>query len=274
MDVASFAWRFFVLAVCLTALGGSMHAAAQERGASPRARSTRPVQDDVDPGEVDETLDESRRSQRGDVRPSGVRRASFEEPAPASEPVAEKNAPDTLPSSPAVLLSPRRDEPALPLAKPGGKQATRKSGGVSSLVTTLASLVLVLALFMGVAWLLRRGLPKSATDLPKEVVEVLGRAPLPGKQQMHLIRCGNKLLLVWSTAHGVETLTEITDPVEVDRLTSACREARPDSAAASFRQVFQQMAKEPVRGFLEPGLKATSVVGRASNSPHLEGDRA
>ena len=66
---------------------------------------------------------------------------------------------------------------------------------------------------------------KSATLLPTEVVEVLGRAPLAGRQQMHLLRCGNKLLLVSVTPTGAETLTEVTDPVEVDRLSGLCRQA-------------------------------------------------
>jgi hypothetical protein len=43
----------------------------------------------------------------------------------------------------------------------------------------------------------------------------------------------------------VETLTEITDPLEVDRLAGLCQQTRPDSATTMFRQVFEQLAETP-----------------------------
>jgi hypothetical protein len=58
---------------------------------------------------------------------------------------------------------------------------------------------------------------------------------------MHLLRCGNKLLLVSVTPAGAETLTEVTDPLEVDRLAGLCRQAHAQSATVAFRQVFQQL---------------------------------
>ena len=54
-----------------------------------------------------------------------------------------------------------------------------------------------------------------------------GRAPLAGRQHVHLLRCGSKLLLVSVTPGGAETLTEVTDPAEVDRLAGLCRQAHP-----------------------------------------------
>ena len=47
---------------------------------------------------------------------------------------------------------------------------------------------------------------------------------------------------------GVETLTEITEPEEVDRLAGICRQAHPDSTTAAFRQVFQQFAGQRTEG--------------------------
>jgi flagellar biogenesis protein FliO len=112
-----------------------------------------------------------------------------------------------------------------------------------SLFTLGTSLAIVLGLFLTAAWLLRKTGAVQVTLLPKEVLEVLGRAPLAARQQVHLLRCGKKLLLVSVTAAGVETLTEITDPPEVDRLAGLCQQARPDSASKVFRQVFQQFAQ-------------------------------
>ncbi|MGE0606135.1 MAG: FliO/MopB family protein [Pirellulales bacterium] len=251
---ATYIWRLILVAACWAAAIASAQVAAQERSAPVRPR-------------IGRSSDES-----------NVRPANFEARVPVADEARgddpSKALPQTSHSSTGVTLSPRRTEPALPLARPGSKSANRAPGGISAFATTLASLMLVLALFMGAAWVLRRGLPKGASALPSEVVEVLGRSPLPGKQQMHLIRCGNKLLLVWSTVHGVQTLTEITDPVEVDRLSSACREAQPGSASSAFRQVFQQLSKEPVQGFLEPGVTRPVAAGRGMSASHREDDHA
>jgi flagellar biogenesis protein FliO len=124
-----------------------------------------------------------------------------------------------------------------------------------SLVTMTGSLIFVLGLFLVVAWTMRRATPGLGMLLPKEVVEVLGRAPLAGRQQLHLLRCGRKLLLVSAGSAGVETLTEITEPLEVDRLAGLCHQARPDSTTAMFRQVFQQFAHVP-RAVARPGVAA------------------
>lgn len=128
----------------------------------------------------------------------------------------------------------------------------RAVGAASSIISGMASLLVVLGLFFGVAWALRRGMPPGPTALPSEAVEVLGRTTLAGRQHAHLIRCGNKVLLVYLAQGIAETLTEITDPLEVDRLTGLCRQSHPQSATKSFRQVLQQFGREKAApGFLE-----------------------
>jgi flagellar protein FliO/FliZ len=126
----------------------------------------------------------------------------------------------------------------------GEKPRDRNLKPGSGLAAGRASLAIVLGLFLAAAWAVRRGLPMGSARLPTEAVEVLGRTPLAGRQFAHLIRCGNKLLLVHLAPGCAETLTEITDPVEVDRLAGLCRQAHPQSSTSSFRQVFQQWGKK------------------------------
>lgn len=114
-----------------------------------------------------------------------------------------------------------------------------------ALVTVVSSLAVVLAVFFAFVWLTRSAAPRGMAPLSKEVVESLGRAPLLGRQQMQLIRVGNKLILLSVTATGADTLTEITDPVEVDRLSGLCRQAQSGSISDSFRQVLAQASAEP-----------------------------
>ncbi len=132
-------------------------------------------------------------------------------------------------------------------------QTSETPGGMSSLITIVGSLAVVIGLFLIVAFLMRRATPTANSPLPDEVVEVLGRAPLANRQQVHLLRCGTKLLLVCVTPNGTETLTEITDPAEVDRVAALCRRSSSGSATSNFRQVFEQLswdnrAAEPTGG--------------------------
>jgi flagellar protein FliO/FliZ len=158
--------------------------------------------------------------------------------ASAFEPVADESKP--------ARLAPAKSEKTLTLSPPSDASRPQRSpGSTQSLVTLGGSLAIVVGLFLLVAWVMKRGMPKSASLLPREALEVLGRAPLAGKHQVHLLRCGNKMLLVSVTAAGVETLTEITDPVEVDRLSGLCQQSRRGSSTKAFQQVLSQFEQEP-----------------------------
>ena len=165
----------------------------------------------------------------------------------------------------------------MPLAPPGragqqGKDAAKAKPGldVSSLITVGSSLAVVLGLFFVVAWVIRRTAPGNCPVLPNEVFEVLGRAPLAARQQAHLVRLGAKLVLLSISPGGVEALSEVTDPDEVNRLAGLCQRARPDSTTTAFRQVFQRFTKEhpadrpleAARDGLYRGTKGTSGGAR------------
>jgi flagellar protein FliO/FliZ len=177
--------------------------------------------------------------------PSEVERATY-----AAEPTQQAKLGDRKNAAPREL--PASKTKAIPLRPRGmGRGAdtaeskqTRPVTLTSSLWTGLAALGVVLGLFFVAAWALRRGMPAAPGRLPSEVVEVLGRTPLAARQYAHLIRCGNKLLLVHLAPGTAETLTEITDPAEVDRIAGLCRQSHPQSATATFRHVFQQFARE------------------------------
>jgi len=158
------------------------------------------------------------------------------EPASGSSALLESVSPDGGPRIP--LVTQERSNEAAGARTPG------RPNGLSPLITVSGSLGVVLGLFLLVAWMMQRAVPGGSVLLPKEVVEVLGRATLAGRGQVHLLRCGSKLLLVCVSPTGIETLTEITDPDEVNRLAGLCGQGRPGSTTAAFRQVFQQFAQE------------------------------
>jgi len=117
----------------------------------------------------------------------------------------------------------------------------RAASGRSPTWTIVSSLTIVVGIFLVMVWGTRRHLPQSATPLPDEVVRVLGRAPLAHRQTMQLVRIGNKLVLLCVTPQGAETLAEITDLADVERLTANCDPSCPDSMSAAFRQVLAQV---------------------------------
>jgi flagellar biogenesis protein FliO len=146
--------------------------------------------------------------------------------------------------------------PAPPPSESGGSSSgPRALGAIASVV---GSLIIVLGLFFALAWFMRRGMPNSSRLLSSDVVQVLGRTPLAGRQQMHVLRFGNKLLLVCASASGVDTLAEVTDPLEIDRVAGLCAQTESYSATTTFKQIFGQLAREKA-----PDLPA-SKLARAS----------
>lgn len=200
----------------------------------------------------------------------GVAPALFESPVPDAPPVGSGGGPrsigsDSTPSKngaqatasagpPAMAPRPDAREFHLPLGPRSPRQEptsppAKRRDGLTSAVTIVSSLAIVLGLFCLLIWVMRRAQPRASLLLPTEVVEVLGRTPLAGRQQMHLVRCGSKLLLVAVTPDAAETLTEIDDPDEATRLAGLCRQAHPHSASATFRQAFDQWSRGgPVLG--------------------------
>ena len=182
------------------------------------------------------------------IGPSNAATAASADVVPTSQ---MGNSPDA-----STLRSAR--ESRVPLTAPAHEEGRRTAAGrrtdsTQSLVAVAGSLAAVLGVFFVLAWLMRRTTPQGLGALPDEAFEVLGRAPLANRQQVQLLRCGRKLLLVSVTPAGAETLTEITDAAEVDRLAAACRESRSLGATAVFHRVLEQwntrrVSHEPLSG--------------------------
>jgi flagellar protein FliO/FliZ len=148
-----------------------------------------------------------------------------------------------------------------------------------SLYTMGTGLAIAVGAFLMFAWVLRRsGRGRLGRGmLPADAVSVLGRVPLSAKQIAQLLKVGNKLVLVALMPGGAETLTEVTDPVEVDRLMGLCQQQDSRSTTKAFEQVFQSLSREPVTsGFLGAESLPTSIspVAAAYRSHRGDGTRA
>jgi len=130
-----------------------------------------------------------------------------------------------------ILIQPPSDE--------DGKSENAFSDG-HPFLTMGASLLLVLGGFFVLAWFIRRMAPQAQRPLPREVVEVLGRSPLGPRRQLQLIRFGGKLVLTSISNDGVQPISELTDPDEVQQLVQQCRRKAESETTNETQPGFRQ----------------------------------
>ncbi len=157
--------------------------------------------------------------------------------------------PNVSPASYAAPIASAAQAPSIatrtPLNPPKAQAITDSSKSASGntlrmLFSVGSSLLVVIGLFLGVAWCYRKTLNTSMGGLPKHVVNVIGRTAIAPRQQLLLIRFGSKLVLVSMVQGETRTISEITDPLEVDQLAGACESHQPHSLTNSFRSILNQ----------------------------------
>ena len=156
--------------------------------------------------------------------------------APQNSPVPQQ--PRTTSSGPELSRTLSKQSQQITLQ---GQKSSTQMAQTGSIWRTIGALLVVLTLFLVGAKLWRKHIPVANIGLPTEAIEILGRKPIEPRLFVYLIRCGSRILVVGSSADGLQTLAEVTDPVEVDYLAGICR--RPDqenSFAQSLRTLFNR----------------------------------
>ena len=149
--------------------------------------------------------------------------------------VATAKISDEPTKSSAPSLPPRSDSASRDANRAHGNAATGWSA-------TLWPLLFVVGLIIvGARWLKSRG-PTATRGLPSEIFEVLGRKAIDQRTSVVLARCGSRLLVLSLSPHGLSTLAEITDPVEIDCLAGLCRATQRDQ---SLVDTFRSMLHKP-----------------------------
>lgn len=95
--------------------------------------------------------------------------------------------------------------------------------------TTMFSLAVITGLIVLCVWVMKKIQPHKAQSLSTDIMEVLGQRPLDTRQQIYLIRCGSRILVVGVSPGGMSTLAEINDPAEIDTLIGLCRRPTEDN---------------------------------------------
>ena len=148
-----------------------------------------------------------------------------------------------------------------PTTGPRASQGQRPAAG--DWWSTLGGLAAVLALIFIAARLLRKNMPGAEAALPAHVVQVLGRKSLDYRHTIHLVRLGSRLLVLGSSQEGLRTLSEITDPVEVDCLAGSCKSSESPSSLRNFGDLlrkFQNPAPVDAEAHPEPDPEHDSDI--------------
>jgi hypothetical protein len=77
------------------------------------------------------------------------------------------------------------------------------------------------------------------------------------------------MLLVAASATGVVTISEITDPLEIDRIAGLCAAQEATSASATFKQIFGQLGREKS---VETSASLAGIPSKTRRSSNLDGE--
>ena len=95
-------------------------------------------------------------------------------------------------------------------------------------VKMVVSLIAVLALMLGLVAVMKKFLSPAGRDGGAAIdIDVVGHRTLQPKRTVYAIRVANKIVVVGSTEHGMQTLTEIGDPAVLADVESRLAEAVP-----------------------------------------------
>ena len=149
------------------------------------------------------------------------------------EPTVGHPAPGTPLPKPSSAFNPKTSPQ--PRSAPGERTAHASASSTSARVlSTLFALGFVLALFLGLAALIKRTWPApTKKKLPSEVLELVASLELQPKHQWMLMRFGTKLLLISQQPGETRLITEISDEKEIQHMINLCQKPHPSDAAFS-----------------------------------------
>lgn len=164
----------------------------------------------------------------------------------------------------AAIDQPRVEAPrnSIPLPPAGSKDpsTTSKSTSAGPAFTVVSSLAIVLGLFCGFVWLTRKTSGRQGSKLNNELFTVLGTSQIDPRHQAALVKCGDRVLLVALSQTGVSTLTEFTEPGEVNELMAR--------ATGKARATFAEAMKDAGDGKSASGFLDAQTPQRRSLFSH------
>ncbi len=235
--------RLVCLAATLSALGLTNVVCGQDQAAG----RTRPAVTRTGAARTDN-------ARTGEARnwPLTFRTASHASPAAADS---------TTGRAEVVAAGPAARSLTLPRAGEGKEASAENShAGGRGPLASVTSLTLLAGGVLLVLWMMRRSTPAQRGRLPAEALEVLGQSVISPRLAVHLIRVGQRVVLVGSAPQSATALLEISGAEEVESLVAACRTEESSSVAASMRRVLHRL----------DGTAATSPLGHPRSRSRVQ----
>jgi len=163
--------------------------------------------------------------------------------------------------------STRESSRSLPLPSRTGaveSETPRKKSitGSNSLLTTALSLGLIVGALVIVGRVMKRYGFQSRQSLPADAFEILGRRQIDSRTAVHLVKCGSRILVLGVGTEGIRTLSEIDDPVEVERLTDACQQSTAaDQPTSRPSRTKQAVSPSPASTAAQRAFMAVVAIG-------------
>jgi flagellar biogenesis protein FliO len=155
---------------------------------------------------------------RGEKVPEDQRQAAATEQSLDAAQPGQRNTSD----HPASAAGPKKSWKDI-ARKHNAEKSSESHATTLSPWTAVSALAVVVGLILILSRIFRRHTPLLGQGLPSEALEVLGRRFLDQRQSIVLVRIGSRILVVGSSAAGMQGLGELSDPVEVDLIAGLCR---------------------------------------------------
>ena len=171
----------------------------------------------------------------------GFLAGGWDSPCAAAEPPDATTVRRDTPSGSRSISRPSR-----PL-KPAAKSGEPRKQAAGSFWKTLIVLAVIVAVILAAAKHLKKHGPRLSGGIPADAMELLGKRAIDRGQLIYLVRLGSRILIIGSSAAGLQTLGEINDPVEIDYLSGLCRQPTQSSGITQgFLSLFnRQFAGSP-----------------------------
>lgn len=175
---------------------------------------------------------------------------------------------------------------SLPLGPaPTATSIDRTPGAIAELqgstLSQLWPLVVVLAIILGAAWIVRKmakGDPGLVAAMgaggrsPAGVLEVLGRYPVARNQSFVLLRLDRRVLLLSQSfgkqGTGFSTLAELTEPEDVASILLRVNQAEGKSMESYLSEAMQQMERQAPTA--QPSAASGGFTDRVEFSPMID----
>ena len=130
----------------------------------------------------------------------------------------------------------------------------------------LTRLGIAVSMFVGLVWVQRLFGP-TTSGISTGAVHVCGKVRLDAKQSLHLVRIGQRLLVLLESPQGMQRLAEITDPDEVERvLTPTSRRFARANDQRGPTEPKQKQIGEPPRQVARTASELLSQISEYENA--------